>query len=251
MRRGLVDGKKPIQLKSSFLFGTHHKTGTIWMGTLLGNFCRDTYRKMSTVPMRSIEEADLSTFRPTVVFDYFSKFYDLMDFTKDWRGVSIVRHPKDQIISATRYHKNAIEPWLHRSRDEFGGMTYAEKLNSLDSWEEQVDFEMRNRSIMFSRHMIDHRENILNIKYEDMVSGYPRPDVLDDIFDYLSFDEEDRSVFEKYYIETHKKNSINLHDANKNHIYNGDALQWLDLWPSSCDDFYKENYLYVEKQLGY
>ncbi len=251
MRRGVVDGKKPIELKSSFLFGTHHKTGTIWMGTLLGNFCRDTYRKMSTVSLRTVAFDDISTFRPTVVFDYFSMFYDPFNFVDNMKGVSIIRHPKDQIISATRYHQNAPEPWLHYKRDDFGGMTYSEKINSLDTWEEKVYFEMTHASQKFARHMVDHKNNLLNIKYEDLVNDYPYPKALDTIFSHLDFDEEDREVFHKYYLDTHINNKNNMHHVSQAHIAHGEPEQWLELWPESCNKYYEENILYIEKELGY
>lgn len=65
------------------------------------------------------------------------------------RYVFCIRDPRDVIVSAAYYHCRSKEPWLHIPRDEFDGLTYQEKINSLPDAQARFVFEMTNQDAEF------------------------------------------------------------------------------------------------------
>lgn len=49
-----------------------------------------------------------------------------------YRGLHLIRDPRDVILSGMHYHLRAPEKWLHDPEPDYGGLSYQEKLNSLD-----------------------------------------------------------------------------------------------------------------------
>jgi len=88
----------------------------------------------------------------------------------DIRGVHIIRDPRDAAISALRYHKDSAEKWLHIPDEQFGGLTYQQKLNSL-SPDEQFLFNLQNRTASDFGKMLVWRYDdprFFEARYEDL-----------------------------------------------------------------------------------
>ncbi len=60
------------------------------------------------------------------------------------RWVVCLRDPRDLIISAAHYHGVTHEKWCHVPYEQFGGMTYQEKINSYTALADKLRFEMEN-----------------------------------------------------------------------------------------------------------
>lgn len=229
----------------NYLFGTFHKTGTIWMMQMLYEFSVLGKYQFVGVAMRDIKESDIRG-DVNLLFDYQSKFSDPLNLVSSSKGIIVIRHPKDQIISATRYHEVSSEEWLHVPRSELGGMTYQEKLLSLDTWKDKVLFEMRAESRRNTNLMkLFSDDRFIKIKYEDLVDGYPYPACLDDIYNHLNFDPQQREWFTESYQKTHMVNT------SSDHIIDGSTGQWQTLWPTELDITYQRIFGDAESQLGY
>ncbi len=236
---------KSLGDKSQFLVGSQHKTGTVWLAQIMGDLCHDTGRHFINVSFRGIGKDDFIE-ENVILFDHYSKFSDPENLTEGMTGFTIIRHPKDQIISATRYHQVSSEDWLHVPKDEFDGMTYQEKINSIDGWENKVLFEMQNASIPHTFNQIEHDPRLMRIKYEDMISGYPRPHFFDELFDYINLDDEDRDSFEKNYLKNHIRNGY-----KSDHVIDGSINQKEKYWTDKCESLYQRIYGDIAEQLGY
>lgn len=90
-----------------------------------------------------------------------------------YRGLHIIRDPRDVIISGAAYHEKTVEEdWLLVPKPEFGGVSYQEKLRSFDDAYDKHVFEMNNRGMQTIRQMGSwnyNDENFIEIKYEDLI----------------------------------------------------------------------------------
>jgi hypothetical protein len=174
-------------MKYHLLIGTHHKTGTVWMSGVfreisyrlagpyldvndLGAAWRDTELKAT-----ALREFISQAHRNAIVFDGYSRFPDLSlvdpDFVAHFRGIRMIRDPRDVAISAASYHARATEPWLHVPQDKFGGLTYQQKNRTFSTLREKILFELDNSHRRTVRQMVgfDQQSVFRDVRYEDLI----------------------------------------------------------------------------------
>jgi hypothetical protein len=120
--------------------GTFHKSGTVLMDQIWTQACQALgigLWKMNDMPAEPKHSWQ-------VAFNYKSTFGDIPGSCSH-RGMLVIRDPRDVIISGMHYHRKSEESWLHVRREQFGGLTYQEKINSLETDEERLLFEMENQ----------------------------------------------------------------------------------------------------------
>jgi hypothetical protein len=147
------------------LVGTHHKVLTAYMSRVFRAFARFTKRSIS---IGMAEDVDYTA---DVIFDNHSQF----DFSKldcEYVGIHFRRDPRDLVVSAGFYHKRSGERQLHVPSEEFGGKTYQEYVNAMESMEDVFLFELDHSAGMNIRQMIqwDYARGFLELKYEDLVT---------------------------------------------------------------------------------
>ncbi len=101
---------------------THHKAMTTYFHAVL-KALTDTLN----IPFDHVNSQ-----QPDSTAKIFLSMQGRQDFKalKPYRGVHIMRDPRDMIVSGYHYHKWALEPWLHRVDEN--GESYQEKLNRVD-----------------------------------------------------------------------------------------------------------------------
>ena len=170
------------EIPYKILVGTHHKTGTAWLSSIFKSICN--YHsliyyegKQDNLP----EQFDL-------FFQDHSKF-DFSSWKTPFRGVHMIRDPRDVIVSGCFYHKKSREEWLHKPRKEFNGLTYQQKINSYSDINDQILFEMEN----VGKGNIDDMLNwnyihpsFYEIKYEDLIEDTNLM-LFHEIFNFLEF----------------------------------------------------------------
>ena len=143
-------------MKHIALVATYHKTGTVWMLSVFKQLAKrldfplynisDEAMCPTLAEKRALLDTATSAGDPCVIFEHHSKFpLDGLDLT-DVRGIRLVRDPRDLLISAAKYHTWSKEKWLHRPSRTFDGKTYAETINSLASFDDQVLHELQHAS---------------------------------------------------------------------------------------------------------
>lgn len=223
-------------MKYRVLVGTHHKTGTKWMATIFRKISRTLglryfYGRQEKLPAGA---------------DIFVQDHSAFDFeglkTPPYRGLHLIRDPRDRIISGCFYHQKSRESWLHEKRREFGGLSYQEKINSFSSIEDRIFFEMEHSGKRGIREMLAwdyNNPNFIEIKYEDLIADENLL-LFHTIFSFLGFPGEkipkilkisyDNSLFsgklntsvhlrsgqtrqwEKYFTAAHKRRFVDLFD---------------------------------------
>ena len=160
----------------TLLIGTYHKTGTVLMKRIFERFAAlsgANFVHLNRTTDTKISQLSSATTAKTIMFDYHCGFEGIQG-NPQYRGVRVVRDPRMMIISATRYHLDGKEAWLHEPKSEFNGLTYQQQLNSLSSFEEQVIFEMTQKSraeisdmMAFNKRDIAHL--FITVKLEDLM----------------------------------------------------------------------------------
>ena len=125
---------------------THHKTGTI--------FWFNCIKKLSIKHGLSCYNGQDELFHgdftrnADIYFNHHSNYIKpaLKSMSPD--GIHSYRNPARIIISCVKYHLKSKESWLHIPRNDFNGLTYRQMLESQNSFDEQVTFEINHAAGM-------------------------------------------------------------------------------------------------------
>ncbi|MBL4836301.1 MAG: sulfotransferase domain-containing protein [Kordiimonadaceae bacterium] len=161
--------------KQPICIGTHHKTGTVWMSNVFKEIAK--ILKLEFAPLD--RSSDLKVIKKNTIYFQNHSLFPQTFFNKKIRGLKIIRDPRDVIISGAHYHCSSSENWLHREQERFGGDTYSQAINKLQTIEEKYRFEMNHvgkNTIEKMLHSdgsteLDHfiKGNFLTVKYEDLI----------------------------------------------------------------------------------
>src|SRR5437667_7427529 len=190
------------------LVGTHHKTGTVWLASVF----REMSQKLAVpyldlnnvgVPWRATAERrevlrDFVSRSPgkAIVFEAHSHFPNLSAiderYKEHFRGIHMIRDPRDVAISAASYHAMASEPWLLVPQAKFDGLTYQEKNRSFPTVREKILFELDNANRRIVRQMVTFESQgvFRDVKYEDMIED-TKLTSWQEILSYLGFEESE------------------------------------------------------------
>lgn len=155
-------GFKPL---NKILIGTHHKAGFVWL--------RSLFLKISNVHKLFFYEGPQSglPMEYDIFFEGHSRFnFDTLD--NNFKGIHLIRDPRDVIVSGCFFHQKSSEEWLHRTRYDLQGLSYQQKLNSFTNFDDQLLFEMENVGDDTVKEMLnwDYSSPLfLELKYEDLI----------------------------------------------------------------------------------
>ena len=152
------------ELENKILIGTHHKTGTVWMKNIFSQIGRKFKLKFVNDKFENIPQE----------FNIFLQDHSQFDFDRlkiEYKGLHIIRDPRDIIISGCFYHQKSHEPWLHLKREELGGLTYQEKINSYESLDDKILFELDNSeyNLVPIINWDYYNPAFFEVKYEDLI----------------------------------------------------------------------------------
>lgn len=160
-------------MKRCAIVATHHKTGTAWMSSTFKRICK--VRKIRFVHMDIDPVVAEGECAPPVVF--FSGHANFRNYPwlrdSDYPIFHLIRDPRDVVISGMHYHRKSKERWLHVPQDEFDGLTYQQKLNSLPDERTRLEFEMRNSAARTVASMLRWNYNdprSYECKYEELIA---------------------------------------------------------------------------------
>lgn len=215
--RGIVSGEYlpnwPI------LVGTHHKTGTVWL--------RDIFLKISrktNIPFIVNSNKNLLS-KPHIYFNEESSFdFEIMT-NQAYKGVHMIRDPRDIAISGMFYHQKSKEAWLHENLPAFNGITYQQKINSYNNLDDRLYFEMENaalRNTQLIKSWNYSNENFLEIKYEQLINDSDLK-LFHNIFTFLGFKGQGIQLCLKI---AYSKSLFSKKKKKTSHIRSGQTRQW-------------------------
>ena len=242
LRRSLLAyHSKP--LSNRILVGTHHKTGTVWMNSVFSAIART----LSLVYLHS-EKDDLPS-QYDILMDNHSVFA-FESFSFPFRGIHLIRDPRDIIISACFYHQKSKEEWLHQPREKFNGLTYQQKINSYQCLDDQFLFEMEHSGGGNIRSMLKWnyaREDFIEVKYEDLIEDIDLQ-LFHEIFLFLGFPGPAIPVLLNI---AYDKSLFSKQAKRSDHVRSGKARQWQQYYKQVHKERFIELFGDALIQLGY
>ncbi|MCI2401144.1 sulfotransferase domain-containing protein [Aliiroseovarius subalbicans] len=162
-----------------------------------------------------------------------------------YRGVHVMRDPRDMIVSGYHYHKWTHEAWVHRPDDN--GQTYQQKLNEADKYHGL--FLEIDHFIFFYRDTLMHWNiadpDVLEVAYGDLM-GPDRDQLYHMIFEHLGFEGRQLALgvdlmrlFEAKNRTGRRKGEVSA----KSHLRSGKSGQWRD-------ELEDDHLAYIERELG-
>jgi len=225
------------------LVGTHHKTGTVWLLNLFSAIAEEFGWKLHYG-----SQADLPL--GTDIFFNDQSHFDLGNPEGPYRGIHLIRDPRDILISAAMYHRHSKESWLHQRRRKFWGLTYQEALNRLPDLDAQILFEMKHSTRATIRHLLawDYQNpNFIEVKYEDLIQD--RELILfRRIFQFLGFPE---SSLDRLCQISYAQSLFSGQVVNTGHIRSGRPSQWVDVFNYTLRRRFIDNFGDALIRLGY
>jgi hypothetical protein len=216
---------------------THHKVMTTYFNAvfrLLGFGLNRRYQRVH------IEQPDPAS---KLVLSMHGKL-DLPAL-RPYRGVHLMRDPRDMIVSGYHYHKWTHEPWVHRP-DE-AGVSYQQKLNRADK-RDGLFMEI-DHFIFFYRATLEAWDtddpDILEVRYDDLM-GPERDALYERMFGHLGLEGQDLALatdlmrlFEAKRRTGRKTGGV----AQKSHLRSGKSGQWLS-------ELEPDHIAYIGRELG-
>lgn len=221
-----------------FFIGTFHKTGTVLLLNLLKIYCKKNLNTriinlssdMTKIPIQRLKLLASDKKNQTIIFnDHFdnllNKNINLNELEKHqikYRGIVLIRHPYEIIMSGMRYHQTTKEQWCQKPLEEFENQSYQEIIKNLPTQEDKIKFEMENCSYQTISAILQTKQQTLKndkfkyIKLEDLTIIQPQK-TIKIISKHLNIDQEQlNNIFKKLL----KEKKTSSHITNKsNNIY--------------------------------
>ena len=162
-----------------------------------------------------------------------------------YRGVHIMRDPRDMIVSGYHYHKWTHETWAHRPDEH--GVSYQQKLNQADT--RQGLFLEIDHFIFFYRDTLaswdTDNPDILEVAYENLM-GPERDGLYGDMFTHLGLEGRDLELaidLMRLFEAKSRTGRVSGKVATKSHLRSGRSGQWQS-------ELEEDHVAYIEKELG-
>lgn len=233
---------KPAQVlgQDRVLFvATHHKAMTTYFHAVL-----KALALALNIPFERVANANLP--KPgTQMFLSMQSKQDLAQIGP-YRGVHIMRDPRDMIVSGYHYHKWTYETWVHRLDEN--GESYQQKLNRLDRREGlflEIDhFIFFYRDVLTAWNLDD--PDLLEVSYEALMGSGKRAKY-DEIFTHLGFRNTElklaTDLMQLFEAESRSGKASGA-ISQKSHVRSGKSGQWeAELEPAHL--------AYIEQELGF
>lgn len=173
---------------------THHKTGTVFWYRVFNNLNKYIKSDMVVMTPKNYTELDFSSpiikaNKLVLVRDTHGNFNEIKFGKNTYKAIHSIRNPANLIYSAVNYHKVTHERWANIPLSEFRGLSYKEKINSLDDLEKQLIFEMNHSSYDTIKNMyqLSLSGKLFEIDIDDISSDKSMSD-LKNVYNYLEID---------------------------------------------------------------
>lgn len=238
-----VSPQARCELPYKVLIGTHHKTGVVWLKSIFQAICAE-YSLRFFAGEQAEAPADYD-----VLFQRHSRF-NLASITGPVRGVHIIRDPRDIILSGCFYHQTSDEKWLHVPRQDLGGRTYQEAINSCETLDEQILLEMENTGAGTVEEMVNWdytHPAFFELKYEDLIKDTSLL-LFHRVFTFLGFP---GSVVPSLLAIAYSKSLFSGQVKSVSHIRSGEVAQWEQYFRHRHNQRFLELFGDVLIRLGY
>jgi len=205
-------------LPNKILIGTHHKTGTQWLLSI--------FSRISDNYSLKLHQEDQKTLPDNYdIFFHDHSIFNLNLINDNYKGIHIIRDPRDVIISGCFYHQKSEEKWLHVPRQKFNGLTYQQKINAYDKIDDKILFEMENSAARNLGKVMNwnySNPNFLELQYENLIRDNTLV-LFRRIFTFLGFPD---SVIPDLLEIAYKRSLFSGQVGKSVHVRSGKPDQW-------------------------
>ena len=206
------------------VFATHPKSGTAMCREIFETYAQEFSLKFYNTD----DDRDRLLTEDFDIVHYESvdnKNIELLQ-TENFKGIHVLRDPRDQLISATFYYRNLPpeEYILFKQLHEFDYNSYADMIEKCETFTQQLDCTLK---LMLVTSFVDQIEwdysdtRYLTVKYEDLVDPDKYLSTWKNCIDFLQIEHAD------WMLNFIKSTSINNKNRKKSsHIRNGRPNQW-------------------------
>ncbi len=229
------------------LIGTHHKAGTHWLAGIFRSIAE-------TFSLQLLEGDQPAALQDNELFFQDHSVFDLASIGR-YRGIHMIRDPRDIIVSGCFYHLRAEEEWLHIPRQRYGGLSYVEKINSFQSMQEKLLFEMEHIGVLTLNDMLSwnyKNKQFLEIKYEELINdqeltGFRR------IFEFLQKGRTPLSSapLDELLSLAHDNSLFSGKVEDGDHVRSGETSQWHRYFDQALSQRFLELFGDILIRLGY
>ena len=231
------------RLPHRILIGTHHKPGTVWLQSIFKAICAQYSLRFFSGTQDRLP-ADWQVF-----FDHGSDF-DLARVPVPFRGLHMIRDPRDVIVSGCFYHQTSRERWLHEPRATLGGRTYQEVINGYSRLEDRMLFEMDQAGAVtidrMSRWDYSH-PCFFELRYEDLIADVDLM-LFHRAFVFLGFPP---AMLPTLLEIAYGESLFSERRHRSDHIRSGDAHQWPPYFTRRLRERFQQRFGDVLVRLGY
>lgn len=224
--------------QTKIFVGTHHKAMTTYFKAVL---------KLLAFGL-GVRFEDISKEAPQPKTRVFLSTHSRTPWSEigPYRGIHVMRDPRDMIVSSYHYHLWTNELWAHVPDED--GRTYQEKLQAVDKTEGL--FMTIRHFIYFSRETLEKWNlddpDILEVSY-DALMGDQRDDLYAEIFTFLGLTGQAHELGIRLMrlFEAGKRSKVSATKTNERaHIRSGRSGQWKD-------ELEPEHLAFIEQELGH
>ena len=230
------------QIEHLLVICTHHKTGTNWLRKIF-----ETIASKQQLNFYLGEQSSLPL--DTQIFFQEHSMVSLNKLSK-YKGLHIIRDPRDIIVSGCFYHAKSDEPWLHKPQKWYGNMTYHQKINSYNTFEEKLFFEMDNCASWTIDKIAEwnyQQKDMYEVKYENLVMDQ-NLFIFHHIFHFLGFTEN--ILLDCLYV-AYENSLFSGKVSPTKHIRSGKIQQWKNFFNREHKSKFKAKFGDLLIQLGY
>ena len=226
---------------------THHKGGTIWMKQIVKTL--STAWNIPWIGIWSERQLESIPADGTALLVNWNGYFPQQVWSNpDAAFVHVIRDPRDILLSGCQYHHYAGpkgERFLHKPLERFDGLTYQEKLNSIDSYDDKLLFEMAGKHAQTVAEMRAWpRDGVSNVtlRYEDLMSDTEARLFSDGIKVWQLDNVSARDAAAAFYTNSLFGGAADTNQRVAQHVQSGGQTRWMREMPRSVGEIYAEKF---------
>jgi len=238
---------------------THHKCGTVWMQQVVAGL-----KRLLGYPIVGLwsdkQRSNIPETGPAFLVNWNGWLPADLWQRKDFAVLHLTRDPRDVLLSGCQYHHVAHkkgEAFLHTPREDLGGKTYQTHLRDIDSYQDNLLFEMREKHAVTVAEMLQFpkdKQAIYELRYEALINDTELGEIRA-AFQHWNLDgkatEEALDVFWKTSLFGDFESFNARPPRVRSHVFSGTANHWQKEMPKAVGKIYAQEFGDALIELGY